>query len=109
MFDMKERLHEEQSMVKLMSAHCWQPNCFNVCTSVPRVNILTHQNSYYNRIFSSLPSRTGIHRADVTIGQFKAHLLGYYHAITKPAFDVDVPQTFKTVCIKYSCIPLTCI
>ena len=76
-------------MVKLMSAHCWKQNCFNLCTSIPRVNILTHQNIYYSwtpRMFSSLPSQTGIHRADVTIGLFKAHLLNYYYEIAKPVY-----------------------
>lgn len=80
----------------------------SIAINVPRVNTLTYQNSFYNRtprIFNSLPSHT--READVSIGQFKSYLLNYYRTMTEQIYDIDVPQTFKTVCIKcHSCRPL---
>ena len=80
-----------------------------ISIKIPRVNTLTYQNSYYNRtprIFNSLPPN--IRGSDVTIGQFKSYLLKYYHKMTKLVYDFEVPQTFKTVCVKcHSCRPLS--
>ena len=45
-----------------------------------------------------------IRDADVTIGQFKSYLLKYYHEMTELIYDINVPQSFKTVCVKcHSC------
>ena len=80
-----------------------------ISIKIPRVNTLTYQNSYYNRtprIFNSLPPN--IRGSDVTIGQFKSYLLKYYHKMTELVYDFEVPQTFKTVCVKcHSCRPLS--
>jgi hypothetical protein len=81
----------------------------NILTNVPRVNNLTFQNSYVNRAprtYNCLPSY--MRDADVTIGQFKSYLLKYYHEMTELIYDINVPQSFKTVCVKcHSCRPLS--
>ena len=73
-----------------------------ISVNIPRViNTLTFQNSYYNRtprVFNCLPSH--IRGSDVNIGQFKSYLLNYYHKMTELVYDIDVPQTFKTICVK---------
>ena len=71
-----------------------------VSVNIPRVNTLTYQNSYHNRdprVFNSLPLH--ICGKDVTIRQFRKYLLNYYHGMTELVYDIDVPQTFKTVCV----------
>ena len=81
----------------------------SILTNVPRVNTLTFQNSYFNRAprtYNCLPSY--IRDADVAIGQFKSYLLKYYHEMTELIYDINVPQSFKTVCVKcHSCRPLS--
>ncbi len=69
--------------------------------SIPKVNTLTFQNSFYNRtprIFNSLPSY--LRDTNISISQFKTKLLEHYRYVTEHVYDVDIPQTFKTICVK---------
>ncbi len=79
----------------------------NILINVQKVNALTFQNSFFNRtprIYNCLPPR----EADVTIGQFQSYLRNYYRSMTEQVYDNNVPQTFKTVCVKcHSCRPLS--
>jgi hypothetical protein len=80
----------------------------SILTNVSRVNTLTFQNSYFNRVprtYNCLPSY--ICDADVTIGQFKSYLLKYYHEMTELIYDMNVPQSFKTNVKCHSCRPLS--
>ena len=38
--------------------------------------------------------------ANLSISQFKSYLLAYYQSVTEQVYDVEVPETFKTVCVK---------
>ena len=77
--------------------------------SIPKVNTLTFQNSFYNRtprIFNSLPSY--LRDTNISISQFKTKLLEQYRYVTEHVYDVDIPQTFKTICVKcHLCRPLS--
>ena len=83
----------------------------SVTLKISRVNNLTFQNSFYNsyrapRIYNSLPPH--IREASVTVGQFKSYLLSYYEAMTKQIYNINAPQTFKSICVKcHSCRPLS--
>ena len=81
----------------------------SVTLKISRVNTLTFQNSFYNRaprIYNSLPPQ--IREASVTVGQFKSYLLTYYEAMTKQIYNINTPQTFKSICVKcHSCRPLS--
>ena len=62
---------------------------------------------FYNRaprIYNSLPLH--IREASVTVGQFKSYLLTYYEAMTKQIYNINAPQTFKSVKC-HSCRPLS--
>ena len=76
-----------------------------IILNIPRANTLTFQNSFYcraPRIFNCLPSH--LRKANLSISQFKSYLLAYYQSVTEQVYDVEVPQTFKTVCVKcHSC------
>ena len=81
----------------------------SVTLKISRVNTLTFQNSFYNRalrIYNSLPPH--IREASVTVGQFKSYLLTYYETMTKEIYNINAPQTFKSICVKcHSCRPLS--
>ncbi len=76
-----------------------------IILNIPRANTLTFQNSFYcraPRIFNCLPSH--LRKANLSISQFKSYLLAYYQSVTEQVYDIEVPQTFKTVCVKcHSC------
>ena len=57
------------------------------------------------RSFNSLQSHLG----DINLSncQFKVKLLKYYQNITGHVYDMEIPQTFKTVCVsKMSLVPV---
>ena len=80
-----------------------------IILQVPRVNTLTFQNSYYCRsptTFNCLPSH--LRQSNLSISQFKCGLFKYYQKLVEEVYDIDVPQTFKTVCVKCNlCRPLS--
>ena len=44
----------------------------------------------------------------ISIGEFKNNLFKYYSQMTQEIYNIDVPQTFKTICVKcHSCRPLS--
>ena len=72
---------------------------------IPRFNSLTFQSSFYcrtPRVFNRLPSNLRQHT--ISIGEFKNNLFKYYSQMTQEIYNIDVPQTFKTICVKcHSC------
>ena len=82
-----------------------------IILNIPRANTLTFQNSFYcrvPRIFNCLPPH--LRKVNMSISQFKSNLLSHYRSLTElhVVYDVDVPQTFKTVCVKcHSCRTLS--
>ena len=36
----------------------------------------------------------------MSISQFKSYLLNHYRSVTELVYDVEIPQTFKTICVK---------
>ena len=76
-----------------------------ITISIPRFNSLTFQNSFYcrtPRVFNRLPSNLRQHT--ISIGEFKNNLFKYYSQMTQEIYNIDVPQTFKTICVKcHSC------
>ena len=75
---------------------------------IPRANTLTFQNSFYcrsSRTFNGLPSV--LRQSNLSIDQFKCNLFNHYQKMTEEIYDIGVPQTFKTICVKcHSCRPL---
>ena len=68
-----------------------------------RVNIFTFENSFYcraPRIWNTLPAH--LRNTGCSVEHFKKDLFNYYLHLTivKSVYDVDSPQTFKSVCIK---------
>ena len=66
-----------------------------------RANTVTFENSFYcraPRIWNSLPAH--LRNTDCSVVDFKKDLFNYYLYLTKSVYDVDTPQTFKSVCIK---------
>ena len=80
-----------------------------ITLNILRANTLTFQNSFYcraPRIFNCLPPH--LRKSNMSISQFKSHLLNHYRSVTELVYDVEVPQTFKTICVKcHSCRTLT--
>ena len=112
MYFFKAVLNNDQNIeLKLCNRVTGNDTTNGVSVNIPRVNTITYQNSYYNRtprVFNSLPLRIHIRGKDVTIRQFRKYLLNYYHEMTELVYDIDVPQTFKTVCVKcHNCRPLS--
>ena len=67
-----------------------------------RANTVTFQNSFYcraPRTWNTLPSH--LRNIDCSVGHFKKELFNHYLYLTKTVYDVDTPQTYKSVCIKY--------
>ena len=85
----------------------WNHQISAVCTKANKMLQFVKRSTVRTpRIFNSLPPN--IRGSDVTIGQFKSYLLKYYHKMTELVYDFEVPQTFKTVCLKcHSCRPLS--
>ena len=66
-----------------------------------RANTVTFDNSFYcraSRIWNSLPAH--LRNTDCSVAHFKKDLFNYYLYLTKSVYDVDTPQTFKSVCMK---------
>ena len=68
-----------------------------------RTNIVTYANSFYcraPRIWNTLPAH--LRHTGCSVAHFKKDLFNYYLHLTiaKSVYDVDTPQTFKSVCIK---------
>ncbi len=65
-----------------------------------RFNSLTFQSFYCRtpRVFNCLPSNLRQHT--ISIGEFKNNLFKYYCQMTQKIYSIDVPQTFKTICVK---------
>ena len=68
-----------------------------------RTNIVTFANSFYcraPRIWNTLPAH--LLNTGCSVAHFKKDLFNYYLHLTiaKSVYDVDNPQTFKSVCIK---------
>ena len=107
----KAMLNNDQNIkLKLCNRVTRNDTTNGVSVNIPKLNTLTYQNSYYNRTlsaFNSLPLH--IRGKDVvTIRQFREYLLNYYHEMIELVDDIDVPQTFKTVCVKcHTCRPLS--
>ena len=76
--------------------------------NVPRSNTTLHQNNFYCRapkVWNSLPPT--LRNRNLSIDQFKKNLFSYYANLTKLYFDINLPQTFKTVCVKcHTCRPI---
>ena len=75
---------------------------------IPPANTLTFQNSFYCRssgTFNCLPSV--LRQSNLSINQFKCNLFNHYQKMSEEIYDIAVPQTFKTICVKcHSCRPL---
>ena len=68
---------------------------------VPKTKTLCQQNSYtvrVARIWNTLPEE--LREPDISFTSFENLLLNYYRA-TGTIFDLDKPQSWKTVCLKY--------
>ena len=80
-----------------------------IILKVPQLNSSTFQNSYYcrsARTFNCLPSN--LRQPNLSIGQFKCGVFQYYQNLVEDVYEIDIPQTFKTVCVKcHSCRPLS--
>ena len=80
-----------------------------IALHIPRANTLTFQNSFYcrpSRTFNCLPSV--IRQSKLSIHQFKCNLFNHYQKMSEEIYDLDVRQTFKTICVKcHSCRPLS--
>ena len=66
-----------------------------------RANTVTFDNSFYcraPRIWNSLPAH--LRNTDCSVAHFKKDLFNYYLYLTKSVYDVNIPQTFKSVCMK---------
>jgi hypothetical protein len=76
---------------------------------IPRANTLTFQNSFYcrsSRTFNCLPSV--LRQSNLSINQFKCNLFNHYQKMSEDIYDIGVPQTFRTICVKcHSCRPLS--
>ena len=76
-----------------------------------RANTVTFENSFYcttPRIWNTLPAH--LRNTDCLVAHFKKDLFNYYLYLTKAVYDVDNPQTFKSVCIKcHISRPLNCL
>jgi hypothetical protein len=56
--------------------------------------------------FNCLPSH--LRQSNLSISQFKCGLFKYYQKLVQEVYANDVPQTFKTVCVKcHLCRPLS--
>jgi hypothetical protein len=75
-----------------------------ITSHIPCANTLTFQNSFYcrsSRTFNCLPSV--LHQSNLPINQFN-----HYQKMSEEIYDIGVPQTFKTICVKcHSCRPLS--
>ena len=68
---------------------------------VPKTKTLCQQNSYVvrvARIWNTLPEE--LREPDISFTSFKNMLLNYYMRATGTIFDLDKPQSWKTVCLK---------
>ena len=68
---------------------------------IPKVRTLCHQNSYMvrvPRIWNSLSDE--LRNPDISFMTFKSALFKYHLSATLTMFDVEVPQTWKTICLK---------
>ena len=75
-----------------------------------RANTVTFKNSFYCRAPTTLHRPTHRRNVDYPVAHFKKELFNYYFYLTKSAYDVDTPQTHKSVCIKcHTSRPLTCL
>ena len=66
-----------------------------------RANTATFKNNFCcraPRIWNTLPAH--LRNTDCSVAHFKKDLFNYYLYLTKSVYDVDTPQTFKSVCIK---------
>ena len=66
-----------------------------------RANTVTFENSFYcraPRIWNSLPAH--LRNTYYSVAHFNKDLFNYYLYLTKSVYDVNTPQTFKSVCIK---------
>ena len=63
-----------------------------------RANTVTFENSFYcraPRIWNTLTAH--IQNTDFSVVHFTKDLFNYYLYLTKSVYDVDTPQTFKSV------------
>ena len=76
--------------------------------NIPRSKTVTFQKSYYcraPRVWNILPSH--LRNCSIPISHFKKELYSYYMNLTSLYFDIDRPQTFKSVCVKcHACRPI---
>ena len=68
-----------------------------------RANTVTFENSFYcraPRIWNTLPAH--LQNTGCSVAHFKKDLFNYYLHLTiaKSVYDIDTPQTLKSVCIK---------
>ena len=68
-----------------------------------RANTVTFENSFYRRaprIWNTLPAY--LQNTGCSVAHFKKDLFNYYLHLTiaKSVYDIDTPQTLKSVCIK---------
>ena len=66
-----------------------------------RTNTVTFKNGFCcraPRIWNTLPAH--LRNTDCSVAHFKKDLFNYYLYLTKSVYDVDTPQTFKSVYIK---------
>ena len=79
-----------------------------IILKVPQVNTLTFQNSYYCRSTGTSNSLPHLRQPSLSISQFKCGVFKYSQNLFEEVYDIDIPQTFKTVCVKcHSCRPLS--
>ena len=67
---------------------------------VPRSKTVSHQNSFYVRSARTWNSLPAYIINCTSVSQFKSNLLNYYFYLTANIYDPDLPQSFKTVCVK---------
>ena len=67
---------------------------------VSRSKTVSHQNSFYVRSARTWNSLPAYIINCTSVSQFKSNLLNYYFFLTANIYDPDLPQSFKTVCVK---------
>ena len=80
-----------------------------ITLNVIRSKTVTFQNSLYcraPRIWNILPAH--LRSRNLSLPHFKREPYHYYKHLTGLYFDIDRPQTFKSICVKcYRCRPIS--
>jgi hypothetical protein len=91
----------EQANKVNLTMSLWTVSDSLITYHVPKTKTLCQQNSYVvrvARIWNTHPEE--LREPDISFTSFKNMLLNYYMRATGTIFDLDKPQSWKTVCLK---------